>query len=636
MIMGLCFLEVSLRLILTITLLDLIELSTNNGRQQHISRTVFNSTLTQLSNDAISSAFFKGDKQAPSAQSLSLINCPTTPNPITNAIRLPNEIHSISLTFPGQETDNEHQYFNPTLIPLPPYSPYPYLLLSRLVTAGLHQESHICMATFCLPPNSTAPKILPADVQHCDDSGEGVLGTVGGIRCASAPERLNIPPTPAGICEGAWSAFPDIPGFHDPRMFWSGKGEPLVIVNSGSRHGCVGLWIVDIRAVYPELDDLLARRGRYTRTNLTGKGTAANIPAPMSYPHLTELTKNPRSSRSAVEKNWILFFPQPEQAWIQYDLVTHGRRVQDEEQRAEMPLHDANLVELLNHDDGSGSTAEDVLATPATNFDTEDTISSISSHDDSTSTMADSQSHDYSDHIRRSDMDRAKLMPVLAPARTIAKLIGSGYTTPNLTAPNEAPCLTSADLLDNTGRPGHWHQGSNSLQVILCSRHDLACLSNHSKDQLVSDGKVAHFAVLHRKFSNEMDLPMRYERYFMVWEARPPFRMVGISRHPILFSGEKANPWTELDNGINDGVKAKRRTNAYFTYTPSIAWAWRRDAMVDDAGRASMLYGVGYLDDEVVVGIGMDDTAQGVVRVKADELLSCLRLCPDFEDFDQQ
>jgi len=71
-----------------------------------------------------------------------------------------------------------------------------------------------------------------------------------------------------------------------------------------------------------------------------------------------------------------------------------------------------------------------------------------------------------------------------------------------------------------------------------------------------------------------------------------------------------------------------------FTYTPSLAWTWRPHAAAanqeeedDDVEYMSQL-GTGYLGDEVLVGIGMDDMRQAFVRVKVDDLLQCLRLCP--------
>lgn len=60
---------------------------------------------------------------------------------------------------------------------------------------------------------------------------------------------------------------------------------------------------------------------------------------------------------------------------------------------------------------------------------------------------------------------------------------------------------------------------------------------------------------------------------------------------------------------------------AYFTYTVSIAYAWGRED--DEPGRKN----VGFLDDEVILGIGIDDAGQGFARVKAGELVQCLRAC---------
>ena len=65
---------------------------------------------------------------------------------------------------------------------------------------------------------------------------------------------------------------------------------------------------------------------------------------------------------------------------------------------------------------------------------------------------------------------------------------------------------------------------------------------------------------------------------------------------------------------------------AYFTYTVSIAWAWGREVEVGEMG-------VGYLDDEVVLAIGIDDKGQGVARVEARDLLQCMRACPGRERF---
>lgn len=91
-----------------------------------------------------------------------------------------------------------------------------------------------------------------------------------------------------------------------------------------------------------------------------------------------------------------------------------------------------------------------------------------------------------------------------------------------------------------------------------------------------------------------------------------------------------------------------------FVYTTSVAWAWRVGSDVlgafeegcdgeedeftfldGDVPHLSNL-GTGFLGDEVVLGIGIDDVEQVVVRVSVNELLSCLTLCPGVEVEDSE
>lgn len=87
---------------------------------------------------------------------------------------------------------------------------------------------------------------------------------------------------------------------------------------------------------------------------------------------------------------------------------------------------------------------------------------------------------------------------------------------------------------------------------------------------------------------------------------------------------------------------AARGNWAGFTYTVSMAYAWGREQQqasgkaggkeTTDRGRDSSNkvedMHVGYLDDEVVLGIGVDDVGQGFARVRMGELVGCMRACP--------
>lgn len=610
---------------------------------------------------------------------LPFLTCdPNAINPHTSHLRLSAKIHNISMTPPSMSNSHkpDTRFFNPAIIPLPHWSASSlssgdtpagakYALVSRLVTTGFHQESHICLADICLPPpgppqqdanrssnTTSSPKaasnVLPPDTRPCTASDLSILGPGGGMRCVTAPVKINIPSTPAEHCDTAWLAFPDIPGFHDPRVFWSGKGEPLILVNSASRYGCVGLWVVDLRRVFPDLAVVLKprRQGRgrdkerqradedMTGANGGGAGTML-----MSYPHLTEITRNPRSSRSLVEKNWVMWFPNHEEAYVQYEMM--GRSA-------------------LSGVTGMNQTLSAAKRTTTT---------------------------DHTDTRAKNDAKESG-----RGGRTLAKLTGNGFTTRNLTSPHEQPCFTSsAHERDKLGQLGHWHQGSNALRLLLCTRAE-ARMGQCGEDDAVDDGRSIHFAVVHRKFSNVIDLPLRYERYVLVWESRKPFKMIGVSQFPLLMRDEWARPWSEEENwpgresdgGRKNGgnwtmhehvgskhgrrkgtvheegshVSADRgnhqghdshdhghhdhggdggiNSQAYFTYTPSLTWAWKPHSAglgeddEDDVEYMSRL-GMGYLGDEVLVGIGMDDVHQGFAKVKVEHLLQCLRLCPGVE-----
>ncbi|KAL8915786.1 MAG: hypothetical protein Q9172_006655, partial [Xanthocarpia lactea] len=135
--------------------------------------------------------------------------------------------------------------------------------------------------------------------------------------------------------------------------------------------------------------------------------------------------------------------------------------------------------------------------------------------------------------------------------RTFAKLLGNGFTTTNLTDPLELPCLIDDDTkeTDPVKKGGTWHQATNSLRLILCNRSDPQCRA--------TDENTVFFAIIHRKFPNYLDLPLRYERYFMVWSATPPFSLLGISNHPILMANETASGWTESENWSDDPLNVE-------------------------------------------------------------------------------
>lgn len=89
-------------------------------------------------------------------------------------------------------------------------------------------------------------------------------------------------------------------------------------------------------------------------------------------------------------------------------------------------------------------------------------------------------------------------------------------------------------------------------------------------------------------------------------------------------------------NGSSSATAGGKDYWAYFTYTVSISYAWGRAPRPTAAAGGKARAGgdevadmhVGYLDDEVVLGIGIDDSGQGFARLRAGELVDCLKACP--------
>lgn len=461
---------------------------------------------------------------------LQFTQCPRPANVFTNHIRFPNLLYNISMSPSDSAIVETRKFWNPTILALPDWAPNQYLIISHVLLKDQgYRQNVLCEARICVPKRQNSSG---SHRNECSATDETLLGVHGGLRCVTNPVEIILSSAPANTCEGVEKGLADIPGFHDPRIFYGGRGEPVLMVVSQyepysinyiltnslrSQYACIGPWAIDLRAVHPPLERIFS-----SSPNRLGPGPI------MTYPSLTELTRNPPSTRKSYEKNWLTFSPTPSTSYIQYELSP--------------------------------------------------------------------------------------------TKRTIAQLIGSGLTTPNLTDPSEQPCLhdaTPAEISRNKYMANAtWHQATPSLKLILCARTNTTCRN--------ADPETVFIAAIQRKHVNDWELPIRYERYLVLWSAKPPFRMLAVSKHPMLFANETTTGWTaeETWDDVPEAAEEGRGFWARLTYTTTIAWVWGRGEE-DVRG-----LGTGFLDDEVVVSVGVDDEDQAFGRVVVADLLQCLRVCP--------
>ncbi|KAK7203975.1 hypothetical protein BZA70DRAFT_196785 [Myxozyma melibiosi] len=180
--------------------------------------------------------------------------------------------------------------YNPTILALPPSSHFPFLIVARVRGDGLMQQTLICEGKYH---------------DETKDNAYGFPVTTRLIGCATSAKLLQVPQTPARDCQ-ARDFMSDVPGYHDPRIFWSMDGAPLMIINQQSRYGCFGLWVIDLRSVYPSL------RYRVNRSLLN------------QFPTVMELTR--LEGRGTVEKNYLMFYDSAtSESYVQYDLAYNKR-----------------------------------------------------------------------------------------------------------------------------------------------------------------------------------------------------------------------------------------------------------------------------------------------------------------------
>ena len=66
----------------------------------------------------------------------------------------------------------------------------------------------------------------------CVEEDLELLGPNGGLRCVSPSVEMRVSVTPGQECSWLDKSLVDIPGFHDPWVFYSGRRELILIAVS--------------------------------------------------------------------------------------------------------------------------------------------------------------------------------------------------------------------------------------------------------------------------------------------------------------------------------------------------------------------------------------------------------------------
>ncbi|KAJ8102276.1 hypothetical protein POJ06DRAFT_249246 [Lipomyces tetrasporus] len=147
-------------------------------------------------------------------------------NPFMTAMRI--SFNTLDKTAAARQDAMSYK-FNPSILPLPPKAPYPYIGFA----AEAKGNTFDLYACFLVRGQKKISKRL-------------------GLQCATEPERIEITTVESGECrEHLFLSLRKGP--QTPRVFFAPDGTPILTYSGNSETDCIGVWMVDARVAYPPL-----------------------------------------------------------------------------------------------------------------------------------------------------------------------------------------------------------------------------------------------------------------------------------------------------------------------------------------------------------------------------------------------
>ncbi|KAJ8101186.1 hypothetical protein POJ06DRAFT_90545 [Lipomyces tetrasporus] len=170
--------------------------------------------------------------------------------------------------------------YNPNILPFPKDYRHPYIGFARQSPRNVLFHHEI---VWCEMDWAETPVI-----------GRKILACVG------TPKRLKLDEwiTKAGLCR-THKYLGLKQGHADPRILFSPLGEPLMVVGTNGLSNCMNQFVIDLRIVIPGLS---------TKMKLYG--------VPIRFKKLTEL---PRPDYNEIEKNWFLMWDESGIEYVQHE-----------------------------------------------------------------------------------------------------------------------------------------------------------------------------------------------------------------------------------------------------------------------------------------------------------------------------
>jgi hypothetical protein len=196
----------------------------------------------------------------------------------------------------------------------------------------------------------------------------------------------------------------------------------------------------------------------------------------------------------------------------------------------------------------------------------------------------------------------------ISPKRSFVKVEKDGSIGEDLSplvANEDAKCM--AAYMPIPGKDEELHQATNSLAIVLCRRADTECNP---------DANTYIMHIYQHKFWHGFHGV--YEPYIALFERKAPFGIYGLTKKPLWIHG-RGGPGLGKVPEFYDMEMRKTWNQSEMMYVTSMNWK--------EQGRNY----VGYLDDVLMLGFGIEDERSAVIDVTAGDILKDLGLCSELK-----
>ncbi|KAH8751751.1 hypothetical protein BGZ57DRAFT_913293 [Hyaloscypha finlandica] len=194
----------------------------------------------------------------------------------------------------------------------------------------------------------------------------------------------------------------------------------------------------------------------------------------------------------------------------------------------------------------------------------------------------------------------------ISPKRSFVRVGEKGMISEDLAplvASDDEKCM--AAYMPVPGKDEELHQATNSLAIVLCRREDPEC-------NVEAKTYIMHI-YQHKLWHGFHGV---YEPYVVLMHRTAPFGIYGLTKKPFWIRG-RGGPGRGRIPKFYDAEMRKSWNQSEMVYITSMNWK--------EQGRNY----VGYLDDVLMLGFGIEDRQSAVMDVTAGDLLKNLGLCSE-------